>query len=685
MKYTLLFVIIILIAIEGFTQSVNPCPPNVDFELGNLSNWKFYTGTCCPIATGLPGLPVNGRHTLMSGNGLDPYGNFPVVAPGGGNYSLKLGNANTGSESERARYYVKVPAGANNFSLIYRYAVVFEDPNHLIQEQPRFEVKVSDSITGAIYPCLTFTYIAASNLPGFQSYTFNPDIKYKSWTTASLNLSGLGGTTVAVDFASGDCDLGGHFGYGYVDMACGLFQIAGTLCDNSPNFTLLGPSGFQSYDWYDSSFTNLLGSGQSITLSNPGQNTTYKLVISPFTGFGCPDTLTTTLGIGSFNFGSITKTICSGESYLGHNASGTYVDTLVNASGCDSIHTTILNVLPAPSTTINQSICNGESYLGYTNAGTYIDTFVSITGCDSLRILNLSVNSVFTRDSTVFKCAENSVVVNGLLFNAPAQHTFSYITSSGCDSFLNVTILNYLPKNLDLGPNFSFCKGQQYTLSAPGYMNYNWSTGSTENFISVTNAGVYFLNAIDSNNCKYYDEVSCTVNPSPNVTISPDIVELCKNEKIEFQALGAPRYRWYRNSYSDFVGDANNYIFSTKENARIILEGFNDFNCSGSDTAQVNIVSCCENVVFPNAFSPNGDNKNDFFRPVGTIRYSDYMCIIADRWGNVVFQSNTDQIGWEGNFKGEKCEVGTYFYLVKVKCMDSDKVELYKGDILLIR
>src|SRR5690606_23545141 len=83
------------------------CPPNLDLEFGNFQYWKFDTGTCCPISL----IPVQGaipnRHELMSGNGLDKYGFFPVVAPGG-KYSLKLGNENIRAKAEAARYTIHV-------------------------------------------------------------------------------------------------------------------------------------------------------------------------------------------------------------------------------------------------------------------------------------------------------------------------------------------------------------------------------------------------------------------------------------------------------------------------------------------------------------------------------------------------------------------------------------------------
>src|SRR5690606_13874323 len=151
-----------------------------------------------------PGPPVPGRHTLMVGAALDPYGQFPVVAPGGGTYSLKLGDDDAGSQADRARYYIKVPTNSNFYSFTYRYAVVFEDPSHSLNDQPKFEIRAYDSATGLEIPCADQTYISGANIPGFVKslYPKSPgtDVWYLPWASGSVNLSGQGGKTIIVDF-----------------------------------------------------------------------------------------------------------------------------------------------------------------------------------------------------------------------------------------------------------------------------------------------------------------------------------------------------------------------------------------------------------------------------------------------------------------------------------------------------
>ena len=267
----------------------------MDFELGNTSVWNYFIGTCCPISTPTATAAVVNRHTLTSGAATDPYGGFPIVSPGGGSYSLRLGNDNTGSEAEKARYYIHVPSTVSNYSLIYRYAIVLQDggSTHSAAQQPRFDVNAYDSATSAPVSCAQYHYVAGSAIPGFLTSPSASDVRYKTWTTGSINLSGLGGTTVAIDFASGDCDLGGHFGYGYLDMSCGLFQISSVGCDDT-NVVLTAPDGFSTYTWYDSStFAAILGTTQTVTLPMPPIATTYAVVLNPYAGFGCPDTLYT--------------------------------------------------------------------------------------------------------------------------------------------------------------------------------------------------------------------------------------------------------------------------------------------------------------------------------------------------------------------------------------------------------
>lgn len=51
--------------------------------------------------------------------------------------TVKLGNNGTGAQADGMSYLLNVPADRPEFTLTYQYAVVLEDPNHPLEEQPR--------------------------------------------------------------------------------------------------------------------------------------------------------------------------------------------------------------------------------------------------------------------------------------------------------------------------------------------------------------------------------------------------------------------------------------------------------------------------------------------------------------------------------------------------------------------
>ena len=66
---------------------------------------------------------------------------------------------------------------------------------------------------------------------------------------------------------------------------------------------------------------------------------------------------------------------------------------------------------------------------------------------------------------------------------------------------------------------------------------------------------------------------------------------------------------------------------------------------------------------FPNAFTPNEDGRNDFFRGKGILRgMTGYRLVIWDRSGNQVFESTDTATGWDGRFRGKLLPQGVYVY-----------------------
>lgn len=106
--------------------------------------------------------------------------------------------------------------------------------------------------------------------------------------------------------------------------------------------------------------------------------------------------------------------------------------------------------------------------------------------------------------------------------------------------------------------------------------------------------------------------------------------------------------------------------------------------CQVQDTLEIVQQLCCVMVV-PNAFSPNGDSKNDAIHPLAISAVSTMKFSIYNRWGQEVFFSRDPATAWDGTLFGKPCDVGVYHYYLEYTCPFEKEKQVQKGDITLLR
>lgn len=564
------------------------CPTNVDLESGNFNNWRLYTGTCCPINTPTLSGVVATRHTITSGSSLDLYGNFPIVAPDAGLYSLKLGNNGTGSQAERARYYVRVPSGLNNYSLFLRYAVVLEDGGHDASEQPRFEVKGYDSITNVPLPCVQFNFVASSSLPGFTTSTVNTDVRYKAWSTASINLSGYAGRTVALDFASGDCDQGGHFGYGYIDLNCGLFQISSTVCKGTTSSILTAPPGFQFYEWYDSTFTTLVGSARTITVPTPATTNKYYVILKPYTGFGCTDTLVTQISVSDLSLTVNQDTIvCNNVSVqLRDTATASasfqpliYQWTPATALSCSNCLNPIAS--PAKTTRYTLKVTDATGCVLTDSFDMIVKLYITTQPVDVIQCKGSNAMFSVTPGGLgpfAYQWYKNGVPIAGAendtlalpAINDMDTANYMVVVKGQCDSIISSTAklrIHIIPQITLQPQNMLQCLGTKAVFKTHSYattsLTYQWFrkgvllAGANKDSLvinSITNndTGAYVLKVQGLCDSVRTDTVFLRLQPQTTIITQPAGISRCKGTrgvfKVVASGLGTLTYQWRKNT-----------------------------------------------------------------------------------------------------------------------------------------
>jgi gliding motility-associated-like protein len=108
--------------------------------------------------------------------------------------------------------------------------------------------------------------------------------------------------------------------------------------------------------------------------------------------------------------------------------------------------------------------------------------------------------------------------------------------------------------------------------------------------------------------------------------------------------------------------------------------------CSYSDTVKVlvdEIICNATSLYVPNAFSPNGDEENDVLFVRG-VSISDLYFVIYDRWGELIFETTNQEIGWDGTFKGKDVDPAVFVYYLEVVCADGQEF-FQKGNITVLR
>jgi len=102
--------------------------------------------------------------------------------------------------------------------------------------------------------------------------------------------------------------------------------------------------------------------------------------------------------------------------------------------------------------------------------------------------------------------------------------------------------------------------------------------------------------------------------------------------------------------------------------------------CAAHDTLTVIDVPCKENFVIPNVFSPNGDGKNDAFKVTNLCPGFKFEMSIYNRWGELMFVTDSNRAGWDGNSAaGVPAVNGTYYYVININKRP------YTGFVMLLR
>ena len=679
-KHFFAAVILLFIFTSASAQPTN-CT-NSNFELGSFANWTGGTGTpngnsgnnpggCCPIqinnwlntAALLPP-----RHTIIGSPVTDPntLNNLVEVAPGGV-YSARLGaiqnsfyQANNpgpfpGSKSERLNYTFTVTPNSDLF--VYQYAVVLEDPDtiatqHTTAQKPRFEISVLD-VNGNYVPnalCGHYLVIADSNIAGFQQgvVTTSSIIHYRDWTTVGIDLSSYIGQTITIQFQVGDCALGGHFGYAYIDCYCGPLGVLAEYCVGQSSVVLTAPPGF-SYQWSPTGDTT-----QAIVVNNPVNGSVYTCQLTAVTGcianisatvhpttvvpdfdynVDCLDTTVTFFDSTFIQYGTISNwqwdfgdgsPLFSGVQNPVHTypSPGTYNVTLyiTTNSNCLSQITLPITIPVVTVSVPGSAMCPGNPVL-LTASGVVTYQWSPSAGLSS------------TTGSTVIASPTTTTTYTVTGFNA-----------NGCSGIAqSIVVINPNPVISANASANNLCGTQTISLTASGASSYSWSpniylsssTGSTISAIPLTSV-TYTVTGTSASGCT--SQTTIPVNVFAAVTITSTGGNICTGQSALLTASGATNYLWSNGSSGNsiFVNPATTTTYTVIGSTGV---------CSDTSSSVVTVNSPPVLSVLPSQSVCLGDSvlltasgaTNYSWSPSNTLSSSNGSSVTANPLANTTY------------------------------------------------
>ncbi|RYZ53394.1 MAG: T9SS type B sorting domain-containing protein [Sphingobacteriales bacterium] len=308
--------------------------------------------------------------------------------------------------------------------------------------------------------------------------------------------------------------------------------------------------------------------------------------------------------------------------------------------------------------------------------------------------INPSTGVSFNSDSTKLVFAPNvttSYSMSGYTAGLCGEaDTASFTIQVGLESF-----------SLTRPADSAICPGEKIDLAILPHDNFQIQpgTGATVNSdesmvtFAPTSTTLYTITGNILGPCPTYDTIwlKITANPNPVAafSVTPDVTYFEQPVfTLSNTTTGASSYAWY---------GADNSLFSTLTNPVVTEDSVGTY-CytlvAESTAGCVDTAHDCgdiinnEKVFFPTAFTPNGDGRNDEFKPVlvniDLSRVKGYNLVIVNRFGEPMFKTFNPADGWNGNLKGSKCDLGTYFYVCEFETPQGNKHNV-KGDVTLVR
>lgn len=293
-------------------------------------------------------------------------------------------------------------------------------------------------------------------------------------------------------------------------------------------------------------------------------------------------------------------------------------------------------------------------------------------------------------DGTFLSAADN---YNLAITATTSQNYTRNITNGACTNTESMAI-DVIDVNVELNTvDANLCKGETLDLEATGADNYNWIISNSDNLTcndcpnptltATENSTVTVIG--ETEGCQDIKSIEITIIDSPDcnaISFSPDN-EIGLGETVnlylDYFSESSVTIEWTNKGNTVGQGDSIEIV---------VLENINEYiatitNSEGCDCdISIDIIGVKPDLFMPNVFTPDGDGLNDYFFPLFKKEGTDEIIgignaeivqfTIFNRWGNIVYENDNPETGWDGKKDGKGLPSDVYVYAITVKYPNGD-------------
>ena len=283
----------------------------------------------------------------------------------------------------------------------------------------------------------------------------------------------------------------------------------------------------------------------------------------------------------------------------------------------------------------------------------------------------------------------------------PGDYIVEVENEEGCTGRQMITI-DDRRVNVALEEGYQVCEGDDITVSLENLntedeLSIVWSPNdplliddinSDSPIFTLDETTMFTVTTTNQFGCSMTQEVTIEVSGLPDASVVAEQDTIFLGQDTGLEVVGGDDsyiYTW-ENDPTLSRDDVANPTAEPGETTTYNVMIENEDGCFVEQAIQIVVLTDeCEvpHVFVPNAFTPNDDGANDKLYVRGE-HIDELHFIIHNRWGEMVFETYDQSIGWDGNFKNEIAAGDAFGYYLQVTCFDGT-TNVIKGNVTILR